>query len=136
MSLDHQQIKQLREAGYVVIVFNPEELEGANPRHVQDRLVEMGWDVIQALAPQRPVVLPGQKYISLRDELDGPDPDDETAKPYLNADDERITPAGSEWEIVRHNHRDVWDLVCGKTGACICPTEAELRRDFKLVEGT
>jgi hypothetical protein len=41
---------KMRHAGYAVICFTPEELRGANPDHVEDRLVELGWDVIDAAA--------------------------------------------------------------------------------------
>lgn len=39
-------IASLRDAGYAVTVFNPEELQGADAGKVADRLVELGWDVI------------------------------------------------------------------------------------------
>ena len=42
--------KKMRHAGYAVVLFTPEELRGANPDHVEDRLVELGWDVIDSLA--------------------------------------------------------------------------------------
>lgn len=41
---------KIRRSGYAVVAFNPEELRGANPDHVEDRLVELGWDVIGTLA--------------------------------------------------------------------------------------
>jgi hypothetical protein len=41
---------KMRHLGYAVICFTPEELRGANPDHVEDRLVELGWDVIDTLA--------------------------------------------------------------------------------------
>ena len=41
---------KMRHLGYAVICFTPEELRGANPDHVEDRLVELGWDVINDLA--------------------------------------------------------------------------------------
>lgn len=40
---------ELRDQGFSVVVFNPSELEGADPGMVQDRLVELGWDVIEQL---------------------------------------------------------------------------------------
>ena len=42
--------RALEEMGCVVVVFTPEELRGANPDHVQDRLIELGWEVINDLA--------------------------------------------------------------------------------------
>jgi len=44
--------RQLEAMGCVVVVFTPEELRGANPSHVEDRLVELGWDVIDTLATE------------------------------------------------------------------------------------
>ena len=41
---------KIRRSGYAVVAFNPEELRGANPDQVEDRLVELGWDVIHSLA--------------------------------------------------------------------------------------
>jgi hypothetical protein len=43
---------KMRHLGYAVICFTPEELRGANPDHVEDRLVELGWDVIDAAATE------------------------------------------------------------------------------------
>ena len=42
--------RALEEMGCVVVVFTPEELRGANPDHVQDRLIEYGWEVIGDIA--------------------------------------------------------------------------------------
>jgi hypothetical protein len=41
---------KMERLGYAVVCFTPEELRGADPGHVQDRLVELGWDVIDTLA--------------------------------------------------------------------------------------
>ena len=41
---------KMQRLGYAVVIFTPEELRGADPGHVQDRLVELGWDVIDTLA--------------------------------------------------------------------------------------
>jgi hypothetical protein len=43
---------KMQRLGYAVVCFTPEELRGADPDHVQDRLVELGWDVIDALATE------------------------------------------------------------------------------------
>lgn len=43
----------LENMGCTVVVFTPEELRGANPYHVQDRLIELGWDVIGDLAEEK-----------------------------------------------------------------------------------
>ena len=42
--------RQLEELGCAVVVFTEEELRGARPDLVQDRLIELGWDVIDVLA--------------------------------------------------------------------------------------
>ena len=41
--------RQLREEGFAVVIFDPEELNGASPKHVEAALVEYGWDAISAL---------------------------------------------------------------------------------------
>jgi len=42
--------RELEAMGCAVVVFTPEELRGANPNHVQDRLIELGWEVIEDIA--------------------------------------------------------------------------------------
>jgi hypothetical protein len=42
---------EARARGYAVVIFTPEELEGASPNRVQDRLIELAWDVISDLKP-------------------------------------------------------------------------------------
>ena len=42
-------LQELRHQGYAVIVWSPEELDSANPRRVEDRSVELGWDIIGGL---------------------------------------------------------------------------------------
>ena len=42
-------VQNLREQGYAVIVWSPEELKGASPKKVEDRSIELGWDVIEDL---------------------------------------------------------------------------------------
>ena len=46
-------LRQLRDRGFAAAVFNPTELRGADPGRVQDRLIELGWEVIDDLAPDR-----------------------------------------------------------------------------------
>jgi hypothetical protein len=46
-------LRLLRQRGFAVVVFNPTELREADPDGVQDRLVELGWDVIEAHATDR-----------------------------------------------------------------------------------
>lgn len=42
-------LRQLRDEGYALVVFTPEELKDAIPNDVESRLVELGWDVIDTL---------------------------------------------------------------------------------------
>ena len=42
-------IGQLRSAGFAVIVWTPEELREASAKRVQDRSIELGWDIIEDL---------------------------------------------------------------------------------------
>ena len=42
-------IKELRHAGYAVIVWTPEELGEADAKRVQDRSIELGHEVIEDL---------------------------------------------------------------------------------------
>jgi hypothetical protein len=47
-----EHLRQLRKMGYAVVAFTPEELRGADPDNVEDRLVELGWDVIAVMATE------------------------------------------------------------------------------------
>ena len=47
-------LQELRHAGYGVIIWTPEEIGDANPRKVEDRLIEMGWQVIEDLGGPGP----------------------------------------------------------------------------------
>ncbi len=47
-------ISQLRHAGYAVIVWSPKELGGVDPRRVEDRSIELGWEVIADLGGPAP----------------------------------------------------------------------------------
>jgi hypothetical protein len=51
LKVNSNTVEDLRDAGYCVVVFNPEELEGADPYKVSDFLIERGWDVIEAMKP-------------------------------------------------------------------------------------
>jgi hypothetical protein len=42
--------RELEAMGCAVVIFTEEELRGANPYHVQDRLIELGWEVIGDIA--------------------------------------------------------------------------------------
>ena len=39
----------LRNAGFAVCAFDPEELEGVDPERVEERMVVAGWDAIEML---------------------------------------------------------------------------------------
>lgn len=42
-------IHSLRKAGYAVVVFNPDELRGVPPDRLEDRLIELGNEMIDQL---------------------------------------------------------------------------------------
>lgn len=42
-------LNDLAHKGYAVVVFTPQELEGVRPKYVEDRMVEVGWEVIETL---------------------------------------------------------------------------------------
>ena len=42
-------IQNLRDQGYAVVLFSPEELVGAPARKVEDRMCERGWEAIDYL---------------------------------------------------------------------------------------
>lgn len=48
-------IRELRDLGYAVCIFTPEELNGAKPHKVEDELVSAGWDIIDNLATEEDV---------------------------------------------------------------------------------
>lgn len=50
-SNEQSAIRHLRDRGFAVVVFNPDELEGAEAEVVEKRLVEVGWEVIQYNMP-------------------------------------------------------------------------------------
>jgi len=47
-----EHLRQLHKMGYAVVAFTPEELHGADPNHVENRLIELGWDVIDSLSTE------------------------------------------------------------------------------------
>lgn len=49
-----QTLRELRHAGYAVIVWSPQELGEANPRRVEDRSIELGWEIIYDLGGPPP----------------------------------------------------------------------------------
>jgi len=47
--MNEKTIDQLRDEGYCIVVFTPEELRDANPEKVADRMIEEGWTIIDCL---------------------------------------------------------------------------------------
>jgi hypothetical protein len=49
-------VRKFRDNGFAIVMFNEEELRGASQDDVEDRLIELGWDVIDAFAtePEEP----------------------------------------------------------------------------------
>ena len=47
-----EHLRQLRKMGYAVAAFTPEELRGADPDRVEDRMIEIGWDVIASFSTE------------------------------------------------------------------------------------
>ena len=45
-------IKKFREAGYALTIFSPQELRGASTRDFENRMVELGWEVVDSLASE------------------------------------------------------------------------------------
>lgn len=45
-------VQSAYDRGSAVVIFNPDELRGADPTQVMDRLIELGWDVIDCLATE------------------------------------------------------------------------------------
>lgn len=58
-------LQGLRDRGYAVVIFNPDELEEAEAEVLEKRLVELGWDVIQGLTPSASTDSPTQSGESL-----------------------------------------------------------------------
>jgi hypothetical protein len=45
-------VKKFRDNGFAIVMFNEEELRGAPQDDVEERLIELGWDVIDAFATE------------------------------------------------------------------------------------
>ncbi len=45
------QLSVLRDEGYVVVIFTPDELEGADAQDVEQELALAGWDTIEKFKP-------------------------------------------------------------------------------------
>lgn len=44
-------LQDLRDAGYSVVVWNPDELRGVDPTRVEDHMIEKGSDYIDMCSP-------------------------------------------------------------------------------------
>lgn len=53
LGVNDRSVNALHADGYAVVVFNPDELGTADPMDVCDRLIELGWDVIETLSLDR-----------------------------------------------------------------------------------
>lgn len=49
---EHAVIDGLRDRGYAITIFNPDELRGADPRDVENVLCIKGWDAIDWYATE------------------------------------------------------------------------------------
>jgi hypothetical protein len=47
-----QALELLRDKGFAVAAFTPSELRGACPDHIEDAMVQMGWDAIDMNATE------------------------------------------------------------------------------------
>jgi hypothetical protein len=47
---DWDVIKKFRQAGYALTIFSPEELRGVSTMDFEDRMVELGYEVVDSLA--------------------------------------------------------------------------------------
>ena len=45
-------LNKVRDMGFAVTAFAPEELCGADPRKVEDQMVECGWEIVEMLATE------------------------------------------------------------------------------------
>ncbi len=43
-------LRELRNRGYAVIIWTPDELKGVNPIRVEDRYIELGHQIIEDLS--------------------------------------------------------------------------------------
>jgi hypothetical protein len=51
---EREVIAELRSRGFAVIIWAPEELAGASQKHVEERSIELGWQVIEDLKDMGP----------------------------------------------------------------------------------
>jgi hypothetical protein len=46
---EHEVVQAIRHRGFAVIIWTPKELKNARPRYVEDRSIELGWEIIETL---------------------------------------------------------------------------------------
>ena len=46
---ERKTIEDIRARGFAVIIWNPKELENVSPSYMEERSVELGWEVIETL---------------------------------------------------------------------------------------
>lgn len=51
--LKDQTVKELRNSGYSVVIFSPEELQGINLYYFEDELVGSGWEIIDGMRQEQ-----------------------------------------------------------------------------------
>ncbi len=49
-------MRELRDLGYAICIFTPDELRDAKPHKVEDELISAGWEIIDALATEEEAV--------------------------------------------------------------------------------
>lgn len=53
MNMRTKTVKELIDEGYAIVLITPEELQGADPIKVEDRLIELSEQVIQSLSKEK-----------------------------------------------------------------------------------
>lgn len=94
-------IKSLREAGYALTIFSPDELLGVNPKDVEGRLAELGNKVIEDLEPTVNVI---------------------------NPDADGLTEHGMEIEINHDENRQLLGIFDPKTGQFVEPDLIDVKK--------
>ncbi len=51
--LKDQTVKKLRDSGYSVVIFSPEELKGINLYYFEEELVGRGWEIVDSMRQEQ-----------------------------------------------------------------------------------
>jgi hypothetical protein len=51
--LKDQTVKKLRDSGYSVVIFSPEELKGINLYYFEEELVDRGWEIVDSMRQEQ-----------------------------------------------------------------------------------